>query len=49
MELGACTNTLWKLAVEGMSCLAIQGKMLEALKKGLTLPARLVKFKLIKE
>lgn len=32
MELGACTNTLCKLTAEGMSCLVIQGEMLEAMK-----------------
>lgn len=33
MELGACANALGELALEGMSRLAIQGEMLEAVKK----------------
>lgn len=32
-ELGACTNTLGKVAAEGMSCRAIQGQMLEAMRR----------------
>lgn len=36
-ELSACTNTLWKVAVEGMRCLAVPGQITGGHENGLTL------------